>query len=488
MTTVNPAILRRPLGAGDFPSGTPLNAFFAWNEARRRRDRRYTIACDLSFLYRRSETDETGLTVCVSHIAVHPVIRWRFRSWLLLSSAGLATASGMRRNSCDTPAVAAAHRVVESLLAASGAVELEKHAAVFKAFEELSDFVDLDALAARRPRLVARPRSSAGRKILVIKLSALGDFVQALGPAAAIRRHHAADEITLLTTRAFASLAQQSGFFDKIEIDNRPKLFELASWAALRRVLRSGRFDRVYDLQTSDRSSLYSWLFFPAHPPPQWSGIAWHCSHPHANLRRDPQHTIDKQAEQLLMAGIYPTPLPACGGSSLALPQGLVRLAYFLMIPGSSPRHPEKRWPAMRYGELARRLFKATGTLPVIIGARGEEPLAAEIRGACPEAIDLVGRTGLTSLADLAGAAAFTVGNDTGATHIAAAGGHPVVVLFSDASEPSRCAPRGREIHVLASPRLDDLLVDRVFAQAMQAADRLKPFRPLSPSPTNSST
>ena len=294
MTTVNPAILRRPLGAGDFPSGTPLNAFFAWNEARRRRDRRYTIACDLSFLYRRSETDETGLTVCVSHIAVHPVIRWRFRSWLLLSSAGLATASGMRRNSCDTPAVAAAHRVVESLLAASDTVELEKHAAVFKAFEELSDFVDLDALAARRPRLVARPRSSAGRKILVIKLSALGDFVQALGPAAAIRRHHAADEITLLTTRAFASLAQQSGFFDKIEIDNRPKLFELASWAALRRVLRSGRFDRVYDLQTSDRSSLYSWLFFPAHPPPQWSGIAWHCSHPHANLRRDPQHTIDK--------------------------------------------------------------------------------------------------------------------------------------------------------------------------------------------------
>ena len=488
MTAVNPAILRRPLGAGDFPSGTPLKAFFAWNEARRRRDRRYTIACDLSFLYRRSETDATGLTVCVSHIAVHPVIRWRFRSWLLLSSAGLATASGMRRNSCDTPAVAAAHRVVESLLAASGAVELEKHAAVFKAFEELSDFVDLDALAARRPRLVARPRSSAGRKILVIKLSALGDFVQALGPAAAIRRHHAADEITLLTTRAFASLAQQSGFFDKIEIDNRPKLFELTSWAALRRVLRSGRFDRVYDLQTSDRSSLYSWLFFPAHPPPQWSGIAWHCSHPHANLRRDPQHTIDKQAEQLLMAGIYPTPLPACGGSSLALPQGLVRLAYFLMIPGSSPRHPEKRWPAMRYGELARRLFKATGTLPVIIGARGEEPLAAEIRRACPEAIDLVGRTGLTSLADLAGAAAFTVGNDTGATHIAAAGGHPVVVLFSDASEPSRCAPRGREIHVLASPRLDDLLVDRVFAQAMQAADRLKPFRPLSPSPTNSST
>jgi ADP-heptose:LPS heptosyltransferase len=487
MTAVNPAVLHGPLGAGDFPTGTPLNAFFAWNEARRRRDRRYTIACDLSYLYQRFKTDDTGPTVCISHIAIRPVIRWRFRSWILLSSGGLATAIGMRRNSCDTPAVASAHRVVESLLASIGAVALEKHAAVFKAFEELSDFVDLDALARRRPRLVSLPPPSAGRKILVIKLSALGDFVQALGPAAAIRRHHAADEITLLTTRAFAALAQQSGFFDKIAIDNRPKLFELASWAALRRVMRGGRFDRVYDLQTSDRSSLYSWLFLPAHRP-QWSGIAWHCSHPHANLRRDRQHTIDKQAEQLLMAGIYPTPLPACGGSSQPLPAGLEQLAYFLMIPGSSPRRPEKRWPAWRYGELARRLLEATGTLPVIIGARGEEPLAAEIRRACPEAIDLVGRTGLTRLADLADEAAFTVGNDTGATHIAAAGGHPVIVLFSDASEPSRCAPRGREIHILTSARLDDLLVDRVFAQVMHAADSLKSFRHLSSSPTNSST
>ena len=36
-----------------------------------------------------------------------------------------------------------------------------------------------------------------GRRILVIKLGALGDFVQALGPFAAIRRHHAGDRITL---------------------------------------------------------------------------------------------------------------------------------------------------------------------------------------------------------------------------------------------------------------------------------------------------
>jgi ADP-heptose:LPS heptosyltransferase len=333
---------------------------------------------------------------------------------------------------------------------------------------------------------VTPPPWPARRKILVIKLSALGDFVQALGPAAAIRRHHAADEITLLTTSAFAELAQQSGLFDKIAIDCRPTLLDVPGWFALRRMLRDCCFDRVYDLQTSDRSSLYAWLFLPANLP-EWSGIAWHCSHPHANLGRYPQHTIDKQSEQLLMAGIYPTPFPSCPASSRRLPAGLEQRAFFLLIPGSSPRHPAKRWPAKRYGELAERLLEATGALPVIIGAPGEEPLAGEIRAACPAAVDLVGRTALTGLVDLADAAAFTIGNDTGATHIAAAGGHPVVVLFSDASDPSRCAPRGLEIHVLTSPRLDELTVDRVFMQVMQTADRRKHFRLLSPGHADSS-
>jgi ADP-heptose:LPS heptosyltransferase len=420
----------------------------------------------------------------VHHLASRPVIHWRTRSHNLLSSAALRKATTQSPDSCEAPAAAAARRLVESLLASIDAIETEKQAAVFEAFEELSQFVDLGALAARRPRVVVAAPLRGRRRILVIKLSALGDFVQALGPAAAIRRHHAGDEITLLTTDAFAELARQSGLFDNITIDGRPGLLDASGWLALRRALRNGRFDRVYDLQTSDRSSFYAWLFLPARAP-EWSGIAWHCSHPHANLRRDPQHTIEKQAEQLLMAGVYPTPLPACRGSSKFLPAGLAGGTFFLLIPGSSARHPEKRWSARRYGELALRLSRASFALPVIIGARGEEPLAAEIRRYCPGAVDLVGRTSLTNLADLATTALFTIGNDTGATHIAAAGGHPVIVLFCDASDPSRCAPRGHEVHVVASSRLEDISVDRVFAQVMLATNHLQFCRPASPSSTN---
>src|SRR6516165_2828791 len=104
MTAIDSGIRPQSLRASDFPASTPLNAFFAWNEARWRRDRRYTIARDLSYLYRRFKADETGFTVCVSHIAIRPVILWRFRSRILLSSKGLTTAMGMCRSYRDTPA------------------------------------------------------------------------------------------------------------------------------------------------------------------------------------------------------------------------------------------------------------------------------------------------------------------------------------------------------------------------------------------------
>ena len=70
-------------------------------------------------------------------------------------------------------------------------------------------------------------------KILVIKLSAFGDFILALGPMAAIRRHHADAQITLLTTAPFVSLARESGYFDDICVDLRPGLTDVRGWSRL---------------------------------------------------------------------------------------------------------------------------------------------------------------------------------------------------------------------------------------------------------------
>ena len=109
-------------------------------------------------------------------------------------------------------------------------------------------------------------------RILVIKLGALGDFMYALGPMQAIRRHHPQAEITLLTRPAYAALGERSGLFDTIWADSEPKLFNIIGIFALRSKLTGAAFERVYDLQTSDRTGFYYRLFWPGRKP-EWSGI-----------------------------------------------------------------------------------------------------------------------------------------------------------------------------------------------------------------------
>jgi ADP-heptose:LPS heptosyltransferase len=450
-----------PLGAGDFPAGTPLCRFFAWNEAAGRKDRRYIIARDICTLFRAFGGGEAAQAMCVAHLSRRPLVTLRLGGWVSLQ---LSAADRTQ----DGAVLAAARELVERLLAAIGTADEAAHAAVFAAFEALSFEIDLDAMARRRPRLLPAKRSPVSRRILVIRLSALGDFVQSLGPFAAIRHHHAADHVALLTTEPFANFAAGLGCFDEVLIDRRPKPSALKEWWALRRQLRQGRFDRVYDLQTSQRSSNYLRLF-ARRGRPGWSGIAPGCSHPHANLDRDRQHTIDKQAEQLLMAGIHPTALAKLPAALGELPIALAGRDFVVLVPGSSRHRPVKRWPAPRYGELAGRLAEL-GYVPVVVGTKEERALAAQIREACPEAIDLAGQTGLGELAALVCNARLTVGNDTGVCHLAAASGGPVVVLFSAESDPALCAPRGDRVQILAVADLNEFGVDAVLAASLAVA------------------
>ncbi|HIF08672.1 MAG TPA: glycosyltransferase family 9 protein [Sneathiellales bacterium] len=300
---------------------------------------------------------------------------------------------------------------------------------------------------------------SATEHILVIKLSALGDFVQALGPMKAIRDHHARAQITLLTTTAFADLGQATGWFDQIWIDRRPGVFNLPGWRSLRCRLSGANFDRVYDLQTSSRSSFYYRAMF-GHKP-EWSGVAAGCSHPHVNPRRDFDHTIDRQREQLECAGIDAVPAPSLGWANADLTKFDLRDRIGLLVPGGAAHRPAKRWPASGYGEIANRMNSA-GIHPLVIGAPGEEILSQEIGRICPASLNLIGRTSLVELAALAQRAEVAIGNDTGPMHMAATAGCRTVVLFSADSDPSLCAPRGTQVTVLREDKLTDLSVAKV--------------------------
>jgi ADP-heptose:LPS heptosyltransferase len=308
---------------------------------------------------------------------------------------------------------------------------------------------------------VANARAAVPR-ILVIKLGALGDFVQAMAPAAAIRAHHRDAAITLLTTTAYADLARRAPYFDEVWVDGRPHLWTPRALLTLRRQLRAASFARVYDLQTSDRSSAYFHLLGPG-ARPEWSGIARGASHPHDNKQRDLMHTLDRQAEQLGRAGISEVKLPDLTWAATDITRFALPERFVVLVPGGAAHRPAKRWPAASYGELAARLV-SRGIAPVVIGGAGEAALGAAIAASCPEVRDLIGQTAFGDIVALGRQALHAIGNDTGPMHLLAATGCKATVLYSAASDPTLTAPRGTGVVVLRRANLADLAVAEVAA------------------------
>ncbi len=301
--------------------------------------------------------------------------------------------------------------------------------------------------------------SNKKERILVIKLSALGDFIQALGPMKAIRDHHADAHITLLTTKPYVSLGKACGYFDVIWEDIRPKAWQVKRTLKLRQQLRSGNFDRVYDLQTSERSSGYFKLMGGK---VKWSGIARGCSHPHANLKRNFMHTIERQADQLEMAGIYKTPLPDLSWAKADLSHFDLDTNFALLVPGGSPHRPDKRWPAENYARLAEALLERM-IQPVMLGTAQESDVLDAILDRCPDVKDLSGQTDFIEIAALARAAKLAVGNDTGPMHMISLAGCKSIVLYSHASDPELCGQRGPDVTILREQKLADLSVEQVL-------------------------
>jgi ADP-heptose:LPS heptosyltransferase len=320
---------------------------------------------------------------------------------------------------------------------------------------------------------VSRPLADYDR-VLVIKLGALGDFVQAMRAMAEIRRAHPRARITLLTTAPYADLARASGYFDEIDVGGRPKGL-LANLAMIRRLRRS-KPQRVYDLQTSSRSRNYYYAFAPRFP--EWSGISPGASHRHANPRRDRMQNLDRLWDQLAEAGLVlplpegQAPGPDLGWAVTAGEGAAERLGvtgpYALLAPGASPGRPRKRWPAESFAALALEL-EGQGLTPVVVGGPQEAALGAIIAAAAPSTVVAAGRTRLVDLAALGAQAALMVGNDTGPTHLAAFAGAPTVVLFSSDSDPALCAPRTPRVRILQRDDLADLSVDEVTKAARRA-------------------
>lgn len=300
--------------------------------------------------------------------------------------------------------------------------------------------------------------------ILVIKHGALGDMILATGPFQAIRNRHPNAHITLLTTKPFVKLMSEAPYFNEIWVDTRPLWYKLHEWISIAKMLRKYRFSWVYDLQTSERTGRY-FHFFPR-PKPSFSGIAKGASHRHNTPHRITSHTIDRQREQLAIAGITDVPPPNIDWMKGDISAITPPTPFALLVPGGSAHRPEKRWPQEKYIELANTLL-GKGFTPVWIGAGAEETLLNELAASTPGSLNYCNKTSYGQLVQLAKKAAFAVGNDTGPMHIIAAAGCRSAVLFNThASNPALCAPRGEHVSIIAVEDLNTLGISEVLASS----------------------
>ncbi len=295
------------------------------------------------------------------------------------------------------------------------------------------------------------------KNILVIKHGAFGDTVQAVGHFQALRKHHKNDRLILLTTPPYKDLMEKMGCFDAVWTDQRKALWTF-DWRRLKKRIEHEEISRIYDLQNSDRTGFYFKML--GKPKPEWCGIAAGCSHPQNLEGRRDMHNVDRLDEQIKIAGVKP--VKAADFSWLGQGRDMkVQKPYAILIPGASKGKTFKRWPY--FIELANKILEHD-VVPVFIGSDAERNLIPEIEQRCLRAEILIGQTSFDDLADLARDAEFFVGNDTGPAHLIAALGVKGVMLFAEASEPHRCAPKSKKVISLIGQDLQsDILLEDVL-------------------------
>ena len=299
-------------------------------------------------------------------------------------------------------------------------------------------------------------------RILVVRLSAIGDVVMASGLIPALRARHPDAHLAWLVEPAAAPLLMHNPRLDEVIVWPRGEW--LALWRArrygelwcrlraFRHGLRERRFDLVLDTQGLLKSAIWGWL---SGAPRRVSLIGHEHSHRLATERVVPPPDVGLRpigAEYRHLAQYLGAP----GGSfrmDLAVgdaPRQRARARlpgtrYAVLCPFTT--RPQKHWFEDRWQALAARLRDA-GLVPVLLGGPDDRAAAARIAAGVPGLVDLAGALKLDETVAAIEGAALLVGVDTGLTHMGTALGVPTVALFGS-TMPYRdpCTPRSAVLY-----------------------------------------
>jgi len=341
-------------------------------------------------------------------------------------------------------------------------------------------------------------------KILIVRLSALGDIVHALPVLPAIRAHHPGARVDWLVEEHYASiLSMASGLHRRIIVRARASLENATSvsfggtlgYFRAASYLRLQRYDVALDLQGLLKSAVWA----------RASGAARVVGFERAGLRepqaawfytetvapRDGSHIIQKNLSILAALGVdapgveLPLTPTASPDTVAAIDTAGGPRRYIVLNPGAA--WPNKRWPPERFGALAAALHARTGLRSLVTWGPGEQALADAVVRASNDTAAPAPPTTVSDLAVLMRDAALVVSGDTGPLHIAAAMHTPLVGLYGPTwperngpwdpddvvmSRAAVCVCHHKRQCLRGAPCINEITLDDVIAASLR---RVKP-------------
>jgi heptosyltransferase I len=330
-------------------------------------------------------------------------------------------------------------------------------------------------------------RISGKKKVLIVRIGAMGDVLHAMPAVAALRAAHPEWEIGWVVEPRWLPLLRAGHSRHKerwadvplrgprMPLIDRAYLAATRTWKrhpvsaktlreirSLVRKMRGEKFDLCVDMQGAIRSAVIGRLSgaqqFAGPAEPREREARWLYGQ---RIETPARHVVEQGCE-LLGAAVGEPLAPAAVELPVdedaerdceAFLAQVMPQERFVLIAASAG-WGAKQWPAERYGETARELADA-GYGVLVNAASAGDALALEVVEASAGRAVIV-PTSIAQLVSLTRRASLVIAGDTGPLHLAAALERPVVAIFGP-TDPARNGPYGTEARVLrsASSRTD---------------------------------
>jgi lipopolysaccharide heptosyltransferase II len=331
-------------------------------------------------------------------------------------------------------------------------------------------------------------------RLLIVKLSSIGDVVQALCVLEPLRPRCShlgwVVETPSLSLLEGHSLVDRVHLFPKERLRSGPGGGTLAALRELRRELLAEGYDAVLDLQGLFKSALVVALSgarrkvgFAA--TRELSYLALNERVPPGRLER---HAVLKYLDlaRHLGAEVGRVSFPVeARPEEVARVEALAKSERPLAVLSPQTRWETKQWSADSFAALARSLVRELGARVMLCGAASDHPILEGIRARSgeEEVVNLAGQLNLREFAHLCRLCRVAVSCDSGPMHLAAAVNTPVVALFGPTA-PWRTGPFGTIHRVVrkgltCSPCFRKHCPSRACMEGIGAAEVLEAVRPL---------